>query len=258
VVSLADAKDVADFFRVGMSFFTTCLALLGFLIFHPPVSPLLVAASVFPLFAACRAYNSTTDREEDRLNRKRENPLSSSRTGILLIGGCFALGLGIAAFLSPFAFALASIIVFAGLAYTRFRLNALPYSHLIKNAYGAGIASLAFLFGAGSPLGIPGYLCIVFFIAGSSIIADIRDLPGDLMVGKHTLPSVWGIRTAHVVAGTLHGTFAIMGLLWHLSPFAVLGVAMSVAWGLLLTNHARSAHISMGMGVFASLLWVSI
>lgn len=242
-----------------MSALTALGAVVGFLIVHPwGVQAGMVWLTAFLFVAASRAYNSTTDQEEDSINRKRVSSLSTGRMGKGVVAMFFLLGIGIAGALSMSQFVLGILFCCYGFLYTFLRMNARLSSHIIKNGYGATGVMLLFLFGAGSfePhvflfMGLLG-----LFVFGTSIVADLRDYAGDQRVGKRTLPTVIGKRGASALSGIVHGAFAVTVLLFSLQAFFIFAVASVIVILGTAADKPRLAHVGGSVSIIPTLLWM--
>jgi len=159
--------------------------------------------SAMLLGAAGNAANDLFDREADRINRP-ERPLVSGRLSVtaafVIAGACGGGGLWLAYWIGApqFYVALAALLVM------------LLYSPLIKpiglpgNLAVAVIASLPPVYGAlAAHNARAGY---VPFVMGAllhfarEIVKDLEDVPGDLALGRRTLPVRLGRDTAFLLA----------------------------------------------------------
>ena len=202
-----------------------------------PRELLLAMLSAAGLGAAGNVANDLWDVEADRVNRP-QRPLSSgalSRDLAVAVGGV-AGGLGLAlawlAGATVFAIGLPALVVM------------LLYSPLLKpwpvvgNLAVAAVASLPLVYGAGA-VGdwraglVPFWLAALLHLA-REIVKDLEDIPGDLAVGRRTVPITWGVRTGYLAAAVPLVVFVPVALVpWLAGPYGPRygSVALLVAVG---------------------------
>jgi len=168
-----------------------------------PRELVLAVLSAMGLGAAGNTANDLWDVEADRVNR----PLRSLASGALSRGAAVAIGGlagGIGLVLAWLAGRTVFVIAVPALAVM------LVYSPLLKprpvlgNLAVAVVGSLPLVYGAGSvgdwhvglvPLGLAALLHL-----SREIVKDIEDIPGDLAVGRRTIPIAWGRRAGFLAA----------------------------------------------------------
>jgi len=168
-----------------------------------PRELVLAILSAVGLGAAGNTANDLWDVEADRINRPLR-PLAGgalSRNAAVAVGGLSGgIGLVLACLAGPtvFAFAVPALAVM------------LLYSPLLKprpvlgNLAVAVVGSLPLVYGAGAvgdwraglvPLGLASLLHL-----SREIVKDIEDIPGDVAVGRRTIPIAWGRRAGFLAA----------------------------------------------------------
>lgn len=235
-----------------------------------PAVLLLAIGSALGLGAAGNAANDLYDVEADRVNRP-DRPLVSgavSRRAALLIGGIGGgMGLLGAWYVSRelFGIALAALVVM------------LAYSPLLKSRGLAGnlavatTASLPLIYGA-TAVGwwraglIPAVLAAMLHFA-REIVKDLEDVPGDMAMGRRTVPIAWGVEAGFLVAAACLIAFVPVALApwaagWYGRRYGVLVLGLDLgvcALAVRLLNQrvggARGfLKLAMAFGLLA-LLW---
>lgn len=190
------------YIRAPLCIFCTFMASSGYLLNNAHYNGLafVIPASFF-LCAGAYSYNNLTDRKEDVVNRKTDNPYTYNILGKLITATSFVAGFLFCFILSHISIAVYVLAVASSIIYSKFRLK--KYI-LIKNIYTGFGVMLAFLIGAAaSPISnriIAQYFFLSFFIMILSIISDMRDYKGDKLAGINTIPVRLGfINTKNIV-----------------------------------------------------------
>lgn len=224
--------------------------------------------SAMLLGAAGNVANDLFDRDADRINRP-DRPIVAGRVSpgaaLVLAGACGGLGLWLAYWVGTglFVLALASLAVM------------LVYSPAIKplglpgNLAVAVIASLPPVYGAlaaGNPRA--GY---VPFIMGAAlhfareIVKDLEDIPGDLALGRRTVPVTMGRDAAFVLAAGALVLFVPASLApwfggWYGLRYGItvllLDAGIAVLIARLLARHERGARAALKLAMVWGLLAV--
>ncbi|MFH1228846.1 MAG: hypothetical protein V1678_00280 [Candidatus Aenigmatarchaeota archaeon] len=97
-------KYLLDFTRPKICVFISSIALCGYLLFNS-VGIVMLFTFLASFFGTAGAYclNNIKDKEEDMINRKKINPFSSNRSGMIITIACFFIGVIFSLFLSPFS-----------------------------------------------------------------------------------------------------------------------------------------------------------
>lgn len=251
----SSVREILDFIRFKISFFSLFIGVLGFILANQISHALFLAAlSSFCICAGSFAYNNVTDTREDVINRGEINSLAGRKEGMLLIFILFSLGLIFSFFLSRISFFFSITMTFVGVVYSLFRLKRY---FLIKNFYIGLCLPILFLIGAGAlnaQIIFYYILLFAFFFAGS-LIADLRDCEGDGKTGLATLPVKMGYRKVQVLTAAIlaYVSFLIMYLgLRHFFPISFLSFVMLM---LLVKDKIKSAHFLGGISILATVVW---
>jgi geranylgeranylglycerol-phosphate geranylgeranyltransferase len=159
--------------------------------------------SAMLLGAAGNAANDLFDREADRINRP-DRPIVSGRVSpnaaLLIAGAAGGLGLLLAYWVSARLFFLALFALAVMLVYS----PAIKPLGLPGNVAVAVIASLPPVYGAlalGNPrAGYVPFIMGAFLHFAREIVKDLEDIPGDLALGRRTVPVAMGRDAAFLLA----------------------------------------------------------
>ncbi|MEM2062921.1 MAG: UbiA family prenyltransferase [Candidatus Nitrosocaldus sp.] len=235
---------VEDQIGNAIAFFTGYIFAGGFSIYESLLPAF--ASTCFSLMAA-NALNQCTDADTDAIN-KPDRPIPSGmislREGYSIVAMLYAITLALGALVSMEFFALISIAVFLGIAYSirpfRFKDRFIISNLSIAIGYGA----VNFLLGwntvmplSAAPLHILLFLTAFDFFA--NISKDYRDMEGDRIYGARTMPIVLGRSRAIVVQfSALYITFMMPVLFYTLAYVNTSFVFVSVI-GMLLVMQAH-------------------
>jgi 4-hydroxybenzoate polyprenyltransferase len=192
-------RELRKFVRIETCLVVSCITLSGYMLFNTYSPELLfLMLAVFFGCGASYGYNQLTDKKEDAVNNKRLNMFVTSKWGNYVIMGCTSIG-----FLSALALPLISLMIylicmFAGFAYSFFRIKRF---FLMKNIYSGTFIAAPFLIGSttGNEFAIgmiPYFLLILLVGFTSNLIGDVRGYRGDMLAELRTMPTVIGIRTS--------------------------------------------------------------
>ncbi|MEM2101406.1 MAG: UbiA family prenyltransferase [Candidatus Nitrosocaldus sp.] len=235
---------VEDQIGNAIAFFTGYIFAGGFSIYESLLPAF--ASTCFSLMAA-NALNQCTDADTDAIN-KPDRPIPSGmislREGYSIVAMLYAITLALGALVSMEFFALISIAVFLGIAYSirpfRFKDRFIISNLSIAIGYGA----VNFLLGwntvmplSTAPLHVLLFLTAFDFFA--NISKDYRDMEGDRIYGARTMPIVLGRSRAIVVQfSALYITFMMPVLFYTLAYVNTSFVFVSVI-GMLLVMQAH-------------------
>jgi 4-hydroxybenzoate polyprenyltransferase len=210
-----------DFIKVKICLFCVSIAISGFLLFNKiSINLIFVILSAFFISAFLCALNNMTDKEEDAINKKRINTLTT-RKGVFIIIFCFIVGL-----IFTLALSLLSIIIyllssFIGFVYSIFKLKRYI---ILKNLCSGFSWSLSFLLGA-SPnfnhISFVYYVIISLFISISSIVSDLRDFKGDRIYKIKTIPVSIGYNKSKKIIYLFYTMFSFFILLGRFNEFLI-------------------------------------
>jgi len=202
-----------------------------------PRQLLLALLSAVGLGAAGNAANDLWDVEADRVNRPRR-PLPAGTVtpaAAVAVGGIGGgLGLLLAWLAGRTVFGIAVPALAVMLAYSPF-LKPRP---LLGNLAVAVVGSLPLVYGAGA-VGdwragmVPFWLAALLHLA-REIVKDLEDVPGDVAVGRRTIPIAWGRHAGFLAAAAALVVFVPVALLpWLAGPYGARygSVAMLIAVG---------------------------
>lgn len=249
------------------------VAIGGFLALGRPALPTALVwamGSALGLGAAGNTANDLFDVDADRVNRP-ERPLVSgglSRPAALLLGGV-AGGLGLVAawWVGVALFGIAAAALAVMLVYS----PVLKRSGVLGNVAVAATASAPLVYGAAAVGGwraglVPFGLAALLHFA-REVVKDLEDVPGDRVLGRRTVPIIWGAKAGFLAAAASLILFVPVALVpwvagWYGRRYGIVVVALDLAIAMLivrLLNHrlagARGAlKAAMAVGL-AALLW---
>lgn len=162
------------------------------------------ALSALGLGAAGNAVNDLFDLEADRLNRPGR-PLVrgdlSHDEALTLAGVAGGLGLALAWWAGRLVFALAVVALVVMVAYSPL----LKSRGWVGNVTVAAVASLPLAYGAAAAgdwrAGLVPFALAALLHLTREVVKDLEDVPGDRLIGRRTIPIVWG-ETAGYQAAT--------------------------------------------------------
>jgi len=238
-------KEFLSFIRVRIAVGVSLLTLYGCILYGVPVDQIPIAMlSTFFSIASTYALNNLTDVNEDRINRKRINTFSESKTGLVTTALLGVLGLSTASLLGPLQL-LAYLVLTVGLAaYSLLRIKRLL---IVKNVYTSLFISFALVAGAASMYSERMPVDFVFMLAYTTIgtiVVDVRDIEGDRASKVFTIPVVFGEGAADalIYAGTVAQIAYLF--LFNLSHFFIT-IPFSVLMLLLLSQRKfEQAHMT--------------
>lgn len=255
-------RNLSDFIRFEISFFSIFIALLGYILFNAPVgiSVLAIGISTFCAIAFCFAYNNTKDVEEDSINRKQLSSLTNSLEGKLVLISLITIGFISSLFLPIISTIFYLLMIAVGTVYSFFTLNSRTFSHLIKNFYASFGLSMIFFLGAGGfNLNILFYyfLFSVLIFAGS-IVADLRDYDGDSKTGKRSLPTVLGYNKSKIISSIIFFSFALLVFQLSVTTFFIFAIISFLLIFLVLIDKPQIAHRLAAVSVMLNTSWLWI
>jgi len=230
-------------------------------------------ASALGLGAAGNASNDVFDLEADRINRPLRPLVTgaiSPRAALLVAGVAGGLGLWAAWWVSATLFLLGAAALAVMLVYS----PVLKSRGLLGNLAVAAVASLPLVYGAAA-VGdwraglVPAVLAALLHLA-REIVKDLEDVPGDLAIGRATVPIAWGVDAGFFTAAAVLAVFVPVSLVpwiagWYgprygsLVLLVDLGVltVISRLVGRRLAGARTGLKVGMAIGLLA-LLWERI
>jgi geranylgeranylglycerol-phosphate geranylgeranyltransferase len=208
----------SNFVIAFASIFVACLLAGGTMAVLAPMVAAALAGGM--IGAGGMVINDLFDIEIDRIN-KPDRPLPAgliSRKSALFVYALLSIiGIVLNFFTSTAALIIAVAAVPMIFAYSAF----LKRTPLLGNLLVAFLTGLAFLYG-GAAVGridatvMPAVLAFLIN-AGREVIKDMEDREGDALLGARTLPIVYGMRTASIVATILLAALIVATSI----PFAI-------------------------------------
>lgn len=246
--------DFLDFIRFEKSLITSFFGILGYLLFNPTgIGVLFACLSSFCVVSACRAHNSLNDKKEDKINRRRINPLAGNKLGKLIIISLLLSGMTFTIFMPLSSTLFYLIVVLIETAYSGFRLKSY---FLAKNIVSGLGLSTVFLMGTGfiNAEVILYFFLIFMFIFNGSIISDIMDFRGDKTAGLRTTPVVLGVKGARKLVYMMFLAFVFITFQLELYNLAILSMSSVLAILLMATNREKYVHKLGGLSFILTFL----
>ena len=235
-----------------------------------PAALLWAMGSALGLGASGNAANDLFDVEADRINRPlRPLPAGElSRGAAMAIAGIAGgLGLWAAWWVSATLFWLGVLALGAMLAYS----PVMKSRGLLGNGTVAVVASLPLVYGAVAAGAwragvVPAALAAVLHLA-REVVKDLEDVPGDLAIGRRTLPIVLGPDAGFLAAATVLALFVPLAVVpwavgWYGDRYGLVVIALDFGILALISRlaHRRLEGARAGLKVamlvgLAALLW---
>jgi geranylgeranylglycerol-phosphate geranylgeranyltransferase len=167
-------------------------------------------ASAIGLGAAGNTANDLFDVEADRINRPLRPLVSgaiSRQAAVVVAGVAGGLGLWAAWWVSGTLFVLGLAALAVMLVYS----PVLKSRGILGNVAVAAVASMPLVYGAAAvgswraglvPAGLAAFLHLA-----REIVKDLEDVPGDLAIGRATLPIAWGVDAGYFSAAGVLALF---------------------------------------------------
>ncbi len=250
-------EKITDFIRVEKTFFSSFLGVMGFLFFNQ------LSFFAFPIFissfcviAACRAFNNIFDKKEDKINRKKINPLTEKRDGLIIVVFLFLSGLILSFMVSEMSMYFYIIAAFSGMIYSPLRVKTFL---LVKNIFSGVVLSFVFLIGAGffNFEVILNSFMLFFFVFSVSIVSDLIDLKGDKKAGIKTVPAAIGPKNTRIVISTLLFLFSLITICMRLKNFYIFSVFSFLAIIFILTGKIRHVQKLVGFSTILTVIVLS-
>ena len=189
-----------------------CLALGRFAI---PPALWWAMASAIGLGASGNTANDLFDVEADRINRPLRPLVTgaiSRRAALLVAGVAGGLGLWAAWWVSGTLFALGLAALLVMLIYSPL----LKSRGLLGNLAVAVVASMPLVYGAAAVgwwrAGLVAAVLAAFLHLAREVVKDLEDVPGDLAMGRATVPIVWGVDAGYFTAAGVLALFVPVSL----------------------------------------------
>jgi geranylgeranylglycerol-phosphate geranylgeranyltransferase len=218
-------------------------------------------ASALGLGASGNAANDVFDVEADRINRPLRPLVTgavSRRAAIVISGVAGGLGLWAAWWVGPALFVLGAAALAVMLAYSPF----LKSRGIRGNLAVAVVASLPLVYGA-LAVGdwraglVPWALAALLHLA-RELVKDLEDVAGDLAIGRHTLPIVWGTDAGFLAATGILLLFVPVALVpwiagWYGWRYGLLVVVLDAATLVLIVRLASRRLAGARFGLKAAM-----
>jgi len=246
-------KELSEFIRLKLCIFASFLAIGSYLLFNQLSFDIIFVALVsFFVVMGGYAYNNIRDKEEDLINRKKENRFVVNKSYLIVVFS-FLMALLLSLSLSFHSILFTIIGITVCTIYSLFRIK--KY-FLLKNIYtGFGVAQV-FLLGANyiTVEIFSHYLLISFFIIIGSIISDLRDYKGDKIVGIKTLPTMLGYDRSKEVTFLLLISYMLISSSYFpiLLPFPLIMIYF------LYKNNISTAHSCVGLSFVFLTFWLIV
>jgi len=249
-------SNISEFIRLKICIFVCAIGMSGFLLFNPlNMSLVFVSLTSFLVAAGAYSLNNIRDVKEDRINRKKINPLVFSDKALPIILICFSIGIFFSFFLSLYSILFSLVGTIISIHYSFFKLKK---HFLIKNLYTGFGVSVVFLVGAIS-VNIEVvwyYFLISFFAVIISMISDLRDYKGDKINFIKTLPVSLGYDVTKNLIFLLIGLFSFL-ILFFSNLFILLPFVFIMLY-FLYKNNPSSAHSFAGYSLVFLVFWLLI
>jgi len=227
-------------------------------------------ASAIGLGAAGNTSNDLFDLEADRINRPLRPLVTgaiSHRGALLVAGVAGGLGLWAAWWVSAQLF----VLGLAALAVMLIYSPVLKSRGLLGNLAVAVVASMPLVYGAAAVgwwrAGVVPAVLAAFLHLAREIVKDLEDVPGDLALGRATVPIAWGVDAGFFTAAATLALFVPVSLLpwvagWYgprygsivlLVDLGVVALVVRLA-GRTLGGARAGLKVAMAAGLLA-LLW---
>jgi len=240
------------------------LLALGRLAF--PAALLWAMGSQLGLGAAAYAANDLFDVDADRIShplRPLVTGAVSPRTALLVAGVAGGLGLWAAWWVSGRLFVLGAAVLVVMLCYSPL----LKPHGLLGNLAVAFAASMPLIYGATAAGDwraglVPAVLAALLHLA-REVVKDLEDVPGDLAIGRRTLPIAWGPDAGFTAAAVTLFVFVPASLLpwaagwygWRYGvPVLVLGAGAIGLIGRLLDRRLDGVRAGLKLAMLVGLL----
>jgi geranylgeranylglycerol-phosphate geranylgeranyltransferase len=171
--------------------------------------------SAIGLGAAGNAANDLFDIEADRINRPLRPLVTGaiSRQAALVVAGVAGgLGLWAAWWVSATLFLLGAAALTVMLVYS----PVLKSRGLAGNLAVAAVASMPLVYGAAAVrdgrAGLVPAVLAAFLHLAREVVKDMEDVPGDLAIGRTTVPIAWGADAGFITAATVLAVFVPVSL----------------------------------------------